>query len=418
MKKLHKFFALAAAAALMASCADCPTCPDGGDGGDDYEPEPAPTGLIQTTPYLVAPTQTSMAVMAVTRDDSRGSVEFDTDQEAVTTGKARRRMYAYDDGIVTANSKVHKVLLDNLQPGTTYYYRFAAEKVIKYSTTEKLFSGPAYSRVYSFTTPNDTNTDFTILMLNDLHRNQSAAAREKTQSIIKGLDYDLVVFNGDCLDDVETIDDLVVWLNHYNTYAGTSNIPGIYQRGNHETRGAMSFLLKHYVDYIVDGVSYGAINWGDSRLLFLDQGEDKWDSHGDYKDMAYYEPYRKEQIPFVEEEVASNAFKNAARRIMFCHIPLHSTVMKTSGHYNPGLTYWGAALNDANIDISLSGHLHKWEYVGTGESAWTPKNTYPEFIGGGPEAAKFTITLLEKRGTALTLRALDSDGNEVLKKSL
>lgn len=417
MIKLRRLFAIAAAAALVASCNECPTCP--GDNGDDgYEPEPPPSGLILTTPYLQAPTQTSMTVMWITRDNCRGSVEFDTDEAGIQNGTARRKMYAYDDGIATANTKTHRVTLDKLQPGTTYYYRIAAEKVIKYTALEKVFSAPAYSRVFSFTTPDDTSADFTILMLNDLHRQTGKAAMDKAQEKLHAMDYDLVVFNGDCLSDIDTVDDLVVWLNHYTAFTKNNQIPSVYLRGNHETRGAMSFLIRYYVDYVLGGESYGAMNWGDSRIMFLDPGEDKWDDHGDYKGMAYYEPYRKEQIPFIEAETASAAWENAARRIVFYHIPLHSTVMHTKGHFNPGASHWGALLNAADIDIAMAGHVHVWEYVDVNKSKWPTKNTYPEYIGGGPETNVFTLSFLEKKGSALTLRVLDTNGDELFKQEL
>lgn len=47
-----------------------------------------------------------------------------------------------------------------------------------------------------------------------------------------------------------------------------------FMRGNHEIRNAYSIGLRNHFDY-VDNKIYGAFNWGNTRIVMLDCGEDK-----------------------------------------------------------------------------------------------------------------------------------------------
>jgi hypothetical protein len=373
-------------------------------------PEVSLSELLLTVPYLQEPSQNSMTVMWITSRECRGSVEYGTDSSLVATGRSAK-IYGYEEGIPVAKTKIHKVLVDALEPGTKYYYRACVEQVVKYESYNKTFSTPKYTSVMSFTTFDDRCTDFTMLVCNDWHRNQGEAQMTKMESLIAGMKFDLVVFNGDCLDDLENEPDLIMWLDKYAKFARSSYVPLIYLRGNHETRGAMSHLLKDYVAYVKEGISYGALNLGDTRLLFLDPGEDKPDTDNAYQGMANYQDYREEQARYLDIELNSPAFTSAARRIVIYHIPTFSSIMHSRGAYNPCLSLWGAKLNAANLDLSMHGHTHTFEYVRPGEFNSTPKNNFPIYVGGGPENNAETIAIVTKTGSALNLKVLDVNGN-------
>jgi hypothetical protein len=366
--------------------------------------------LMLTVPYLQAPSPQSMTAMWITSRECRGSVEYGTDSSLVASGRGAK-LYGYTDGIPVAKTKIHKVVVDQLQPGTKYYYRVGVEQIVKYESYSKTFGTVKYTDVFSFITFNDSRTDFSMLVCNDWHRNQGEAQMTEMEPLIAGMKFDLVVFNGDCLDDLENEADLITWLDKYAKFARSSHVPLIYLRGNHETRGAMAHLLKDYVEYVKNGTSYGALNLGDTRLLFLDPGEDKPDNHVDYQGMANYQAYREEQTRYLDVELNSPEFKNAARRIAIYHIPTFSSVLYDKNYYNPCLALWGAKLNAAGIDLGMHGHSHTYEYVPTGQFKGSPKNNFPLYVGGGPENNAETIAILTKAGATLRLRVLDVDGN-------
>ena len=69
-----------------------------------------------------------------------------------------------------ANVKHHKVRLDDLIPGTTYYYRVCSREVLLYRAYKKEFGETEYSKTYSFTLPDEASEDFTAVIFNDLHK--------------------------------------------------------------------------------------------------------------------------------------------------------------------------------------------------------------------------------------------------------
>ena len=389
-------------------------------GKDDPEiPEDATNGVIDITdiadtvmsviPYLQAPAPTAMTVMWVTFEECRGSVEYHADSSVVASGKGTKA-YGYDDGIPVAKTRIHKVLIKNLQAGKKYYYRVNSEKVLKYESYNKVFDEAYYSDIFSFTTFNDQNTDFTVLVFNDLQRSLGESQLSKFAPVIADLKYNLVVFNGNCLNDLNKEDDLTTWLNKYAKFAKGSQVPVIYLRGNRETRGAMAHLLKNYVDYVKDGKSYGAMNLGDTRLLFLDTGENKSDNDPGLNDMADYEAYRQEQTNYLDIELNNPKYTNAAKRVLIHHIPLFSSVMYGRNEYNPGLELWGERLNAANINIALTGYVQEFEYIAKEAYDREMKNNYPVYIGGGLEPNRMTMAVLSKSGSVLSLKVYDSNG--------
>lgn len=164
------------------------------------------------------------------------------------------------------------------------------------------------------------------------------------------------------------------------------------------------------MDYINDK-TYGSFNWGDTRFVILDCGEDKDDSNPEYSGMNDFTGLRKEQAQFLKEELKSHKFKAAEKRVLVHHIPIYG-LGKDS--FNPSLAEWGDILKNAKFNISIQGHMHKFTYY--------PKNSignnYPVVIGGGNSVEDATVMILEKKGEEMTLRVLNAYGEELLKKSL
>lgn len=93
-------------------------------------------------------------------------------------------------------------------------------------------------------------------------------------------------------------------------------------RGNHEIRNAYSIGLRDHFDYVGDK-TYGSFNWGDTRIVMLDCGEDKTDDHWVYYDLNDFSQLRNEQVGFLKKELAAKEFKKAKKRILLHHIPLY-----------------------------------------------------------------------------------------------
>ena len=100
-------------------------------------------------------------------------------------------------------------------------------------------------------------------------------------SQIKGVDYDFVIFNGDCVDDPANHDQATAFISELTEGVEGVRVPVFFMRGNHEIRNAYSVGLHSLFDYVGDK-TYGAFNWGDTRIVMLDCGEAKPDDHWVY----------------------------------------------------------------------------------------------------------------------------------------
>lgn len=94
-------------------------------------------------------------------------------------------------------------------------------------------------------------------------------------------------------------------------------------------------------------------------MLLLDCGEDKPDSDIEYGGLGAYDAYREEEAAWLRETVASEEFRNASARIVLLHIPLGNGTWHGNIHLEE---LFLPILNDADIDVMLSGHTHRYSF--------------------------------------------------------
>lgn len=351
--------------------------------------------IFRTEPYLQNPVNNGITVMWQTTVPAYGWVEYGTDKNHLS--KARTIV----DGQVICNGLQNKVRLENLEPGKTYYYRICSQEIMLYQAYKKVFGETAVSDFHTFTLPPAGNADFTAIIFNDLHQHSETLQALYRQ--VKNVGYDFVVFNGDCIDDPRDHEQATGFLSELNETVGASDVPVFYLRGNHEIRNAYSIGLRSLFDYVGDK-TYGAFNWGDTRFVMLDCGEDKPDDHWVYYGLNDFSALRQAQVGFLKEELSSKPFKQAAKRVLIHHIPVYG---KDVDSYNPCLELWGGLLAKAPFDVCINAHTHRFAYYPKGA---TNNNNFPIVVGGGYRMDGATVMVLQKKGKELTLRALNAKG--------
>lgn len=357
----------------------------------------AESEIMRTKPYLQNPVNQGMTVSWLTNVPVHAWVEYGMDRSLGL------RNETIVDGQAICNTTQHKVRLTDLKPGETYYYRVCSREITLYEAYKKEFGHTAYSDIYSFTMPANTG-DFKAVIFNDLHKKNDVLDQLVDQ--LKGMEYDFVLFNGDCIDDPKNEADAVHYLSVMNEKVGAEQRPVFYIRGNHEIRNAYSIQLRDLFDYVGDK-TYAAFNWQDTRFVILDCGEDKPDTTWVYYNLNNFEQLRKDQVGFLEGELSSAAFKNAAKRVLVHHIPTYGMGEKS---YIPCLELWGGLLSKAPFDVCLNGHTHRYAYHPKG----TVGNNYPVVIGGGNRVETATVMILERKGTDLLLKVLNTKGETLL----
>ena len=335
-----------------------------------------------------------MTIMWETTLPAYSWVEYGTD----TLNLKRVRLLI--DGQAEFNESIHKIRLEGLTPGQTYYYRVCSQEILQYKAYSKKFGHTAKSDFYSFTAPKDDADSFTAIIFNDLH--QRTAVFEALLKQVKDMDYDFVVFNGDCIDDPANHDQATRFISLLTEGIHGDRTPTLFIRGNHEIRNAYSIGLRKHFDYI-GGKTYGAFNWGDTRIVMLDCGEDKTDDHREYSGLNDFTQLRHEQVGFLEQELNSKAFKKADKRILIHHIPLY-------GCQNLCKDLWEPLLRKAPFHISLNAHTHKFAHHPKGAL----ENNYPVVIGGGNKVENATVMILEKKKGELRIKVLDAEGKVLL----
>ncbi len=350
--------------------------------------------LFRTVPFLQNPIGGGITISWFTNVPSHGWVEFGNDKNLAN------KMETIIAGQVLANVKYHKVRLNDLVPGKTYYYRVGSREVLTYGAYKKEFGEKEYSEVYKFTLPDSKSSDFTALIFNDLHKRKQTLKGLMEQ--VAGVNYDFVMYNGDCIVDPSNEDSAINFLMYSNDQVNAAEKPVFYIRGNHEIRGAYSVNLNKLFDY-VGGKTYGAFNWGNTRFVFLDCGEDKPDDHWVYFGLNSFEQLRNDQIGFLKNETKSKAFKKASKRILIHHIPLYRMDNK---YYLPCKELWSGILNKSKFSVGINGHTHSFAYHKVGSLG----NAYPVVIGGGHKEQGATVMILKKVGKSMQLKVIGIDG--------
>lgn len=349
-----------------------------------------PSEMFRTKPYLQNPVNNGMTIMWETTIPAYSWVEYGTD----TLNLKKVRLII--DGQAEFNESIHKIRLEGLTSGQTYYYRVCSQEILQYKAYSKKFGHTAKSEFYSFTMTDAETDSFTAIIFNDLH--QRTAVFESLLKQIEKVDYDFVVFNGDCIDDPANHAQATRFISLLTEGVHGDRTPTLFIRGNHEIRNAYSIGLRKHFDY-VGGKTYGAFNWGDTRIVMLDCGEDKTDDHKEYSGLNDFTQLRNEQVNFLQEELKSKDFKKANKRILIHHIPLY-------GCHNLCWDLWEPLLRKAPFHVSLSGHTHKFAFHPKGSLG----NNYPVVIGGGNKVETATVMILEKKKGELRVKVLDAEG--------
>ena len=352
--------------------------------------------IFRTKPYLQNPVGNGITVMWETTVPAYCWVEYGTD----TTQLKRARTIV--DGQVVCNNKLHKIRINDLQPGQKYYYRIYSQEILLYQAYKKVFGNTAQSEFSEFTLPAADTDSFTAIVFNDLHQHTQTFRALCKQ--IQNINYDFVVFNGDCVDDPVDHEQATTFISELTEGVHGDRIPTFFMRGNHEIRNAYSIGLRDHYDYVGDK-TYGSFNWGDSRIVMLDCGEDKLDSHWVYYGLNDFTQLRNEQVDFLKKELSAKEFKKAKKRILIHHIPLY-------GNYEKNLCadLWTNLLEKAPFNVSLNAHTHKYAFHPKGELG----NNYPVIIGGGYKMDSATVMILEKKKDKLRIKVLNVEGEVLL----
>ena len=258
--------------------------------------------------------------------------------------------------------------------------------------------------------------------------------------------YNAASYFDDSLDFLVSCGDTVSWidreadLTNILYLAGDitkGEVPVIYARGNHETKGVKAHEYYQYVGADEEKFYYTfrlKNIWG----VVLDIGEDHGDDFIEYYEAAKFDEYREEQTIFLDEILANADTEFDAPgvdyRIAVCHIPL--TAKYENDHAAAHKDEWVKRLNQMKLTMLYGGHIHELWYM---DSAYQDGNsvTQCEEYSGKTDnnttrimgTANFPAILASRRASGQLLTddeyvfdggfiglAVSTDGNETILK--
>lgn len=338
-------------------------------------------------PWVVGVTETEMTVVWTSTDRCMGWVEVAPDDGTSFYAEERPR---YDEDFMGRHvvSAVHHVRITGLKPGTSYRYRIYQQGVDDsghnpvpsgYISASNVYS----QKPYAIRTMDAEKEDCTFTMVNDIHGRDSMML-----ALTKGLKEqkpDFVVFNGDMVSFMGSVEDIETGFMTRATETFATDVPLVYVRGNHETRGPG---FSEYLNLFPTPTNtpYFTFRQGPVAFVVLDSGEDKPDSDIEYGGTAAYDAYREQMAEWLKEAVKSEEFRSAPVKIALLHIP-----------FDKGVGWYGnnelkrlllPTLNEAGIDVMLCGHTHRYSYRDVG----SVDNNFPILVNSNNDKVNVRAT--------------------------
>ncbi len=360
---------------------------------------------IVTGPYLQAATETAMTVMWITNRNATGAVEFGPPNGELKT------LVTSHDGLIDSNECVHKVVLTGLNPGAVYRYRVVSRDILTFGSNKVEFGETLRSDLQEFRTFDRRKEDLSFLVFNDVH--DSPATIPDMLKVNAGRPYEFVVLNGDSVSGFDRESRVTAILDQAVSSFAT-RIPLIWGRGNHETRGGFARQFQAYVSS-PNGRYFYSFDHGPVHFIVLDTGEDKTDSHVEYSGLVDFTSYRREEAEWLKSDVKTPAFQRARFRVVFAHMPFPAAPAPQRAGAAPSpftgmaddFQYFGAILNQAGIDMMISGHTHNAAII----DAEPGRHSYPIVRGGGPKDQGRTLIRVEVKAKTLVAAILRPDGS-------
>lgn len=351
--------------------------------------------------YQLRPCSFSYGAVVYAVEDEYQIVFSTSDSAVAWVEIGQERYYDLFAGSMRSADHVHKVTVPQEILDQAKQYRICAQQMI-YRGPFGGYKGDTISQEYAFR-PVDVSDGLNHVALSDVHEADEAAIR--AASVPDNTDF--IMLLGDIVSMVETEADAQLANKIAHGITG-GEIPVIYVRGNHEIKGEYAEDFYKYVGS-KDQSYYYWVTLSDSvYALVLDLGEDHEDDWWEYYGTAQFDLYRQEQTEFLQRQLEEGEYRKYPYRMALCHIPI--PYVEEDGLFASFRLEWTDLLNQMDIQISLSGHLHKmWQMLPGAVEPHTQLTYAYDYIGdsgkhpdGYMADHKFPTFLAGRRSLELT----------------
>src|SRR5690625_36964 len=353
---------------------------------------------IKHGPYLQNVGKNEVTILWVTTKNAMSWVEVAPDDGSHFYADERPQYFQTENGRKLVG-KLHRITIKGLEEATTYRYRIYSREVFDNLHWDTSFGKVVASnpyRTFNFTTLDPNKSGYSFTVVNDIHEDPDAL--EDLLSHVDLEERDFVVYNGDMMTHINSEEHLFKGFMDKTVELFASHKPFYYARGNHETRGPFS---TRFMDFFPtpSGKPYFTFRQGPVFFLFLDGGEDKPDSDIEYGGLSYFDEYREEQAEWLQQVVESEEFKSAPQKVAIIHIPPYTSTWYGTLEVE---RLFAPILNEAGIDLMISGHTHRHGFIPKGEKG----NQFPILINGNREVLDVQV-----QPSGMHIQIKDREGN-------
>lgn len=350
-----------------------------------------PIGITKITvePVVFECGNENYCIVWATSTKGSGYVEY-------TYNGEKKILWDERSGVIRTDDTVHKVVVpkEELQGNT---YKVVSQNVafkFGYSASKGKI---VESKEYNFNgIPKED--DIKILCISDIHYME--------KEMYDSLEYftekpDLLLYMGDITSDLITKDQFINYILKDAHDLSGGEIPVVYTRGNHETRGEFASQLIDCFAMETDEFYY-TFEFGSLSAIVLDPGEDKEDDHKEYSGLVDFAAYREQQYEWLES-LDKSEFEDGKYKIVFSHHP------NLSNHFGKD---WTKPLIDLDMDLIVGGHYHKSDFT-DGE--------LPIFYDGGKinsTSGCWAASMMTLKDGQIHMLTIDNSGNTLLDETI
>lgn len=282
------------------------------------------------------------------------------------------KYYDESNGILRSDVPIHRVNIPKYELDALGKYEIVVREMIE---RKPYFSNvdEEYSFEFQFYTAKSESIILYHIADSHNHILEAIAACKQYESLNGRIN--LLIINGDITDYTHKIED------YNNIYQLTGEItkgqiPVIFSRGNHDTRGIMAEKMENYTP-TYKGRSYYSFRFGDLWGLVLDCGEDKDDLHEEYANTICCHEFRKRQTRYIEQVIKNSKTEYEApgvkKRIVISHIPFMKKRTYPFNIEEDLYEEWSNYLKEyIQPNLAICGHEHELSFEIPDD-----KNKYP-----------------------------------------
>ena len=309
------------------------------------------------------------------------------------------------NGVLEQSHAIHRIELENLVSGATYEYRLKSICPVKENI--EIFPRDGSFR---FTAFSPERTEYTFGLCSDLHSDEKTF--RGLLNLPEGKASDFFIMLGDFLSHASGPNAFYTGFLDTGVKLYAKEKPLVFVRGNHEQIGLFAAdysLVGHY-----SGRTWYAFRQGRVCYVALDAGNDHADEPG--QGIHRNTDMTREEVEFLSGLSRTELWRTARFRVALVHIPLFRDA------YDSNMTLGLVKSIPADvpqIDLMLSGHVHKYFRLMPDGSLTMPLGSHPALSApprvAFPVIANDTCTGLfgEVTADSITITARKPDGTFV-----